>query len=177
MKYGQLRGIKPVVCNDHREGLPHVQRIDWEPGLRRVKIGIHWRVCQPGIPEMHLLQTLNALQEEYPENLCAIDLWPGIDRYDVQLRFGDDVVWAVDVKDYRSPYTLATKLISFYGEGDLRYDEAFYVVPVRRLQQSEYYLHIAHEEARALPENTRLLSDVGFIQHVHTKIVDLQRGK
>lgn len=176
-KYGQLRGIKPSACNDHRKDLPYVRRVAWERGLRRIKFGIHWRVCLPGIPEIRLFRALEQLHKEHPEYLSAVYLYPGIDRYDIQLCFGDESVWAVDIKDYRNPYNLAPKLTSLYGEGDLRYDESFYVFPIHRLQQREDYIKILREEATALPDSTHLLSDVAFEKRVIAKIEHLRKGK
>ncbi len=175
-KYGQLRGIKPSACNDHRKDLPYVQRVVWKQGLRRIKFGIHWRVCLPGIPEIHLYHVLKKLQKEYPDHLCAIHLYPGIDRYDLQLSFGDRSIWAVDIKDYRNPYDLVRKLTPLYMEGDLRYDESFYVIPIYRLQQHEDYIEILRE-SKDLPNSTHLLSDVAFEERVATKIRHLRQGE
>lgn len=176
-KYGKLRGIKPSICSDHRKNLSYVHRISWKQGLRQIKPGIHWRVCLPGIPEIRLFRVLEKLHQEYPSDLCDVSLWPGIDRYDLQLRFGDGSVWAVDIKDYRNPYNLAPNLTQIFGEGDLRYDESFYVIPNRRLHQREDYIEILREEAKNLPESTQLLSDVAFEERVVAKIIHLSRRK
>jgi hypothetical protein len=176
-KYGQLRGIKPSACNDHRQDLPYVQKLTWKQGLRRLKFGIHWRICLPGIPEMRLFKVLEDLQSNYSEQLCAIHLYPGIDRYDLQLCFCNGSNWAVDVKDYRDPYNLAPKLTSLFGEGDLHYDESFYVIPNQRLQQREDYLEILREQAKKLPSSTHLLSETAFGKRVMTKIECLQVDK
>ncbi|MEH2198952.1 restriction endonuclease-related protein [Nostoc sp.] len=176
-KYGKLRGIKPSACNDHRQDLPYVKKITWQQGLRRLKFGIHLRICLPGIPEIRLFHTLEELQRKYPDQLCDIRLYPGIDRYDLQLRFCDGATWAVDIKDYRSPYNLASKLTPLFGEGDLRYDEGFYVIPIQRLQQREDYLEILRQQATKLPSSTRLLSDAVFKERVINKIEQLQGKK
>lgn len=175
-QYGQLRGIKPSVCNDHRTELPHIRLIPWQRGLRRITIGIHWRVCLPGTPEMRLFHQLEALRQQHPEQLCAVLLWPGIDRYDLQLRFANGSVWAIDLKDYPKPDALALHLTPIYGEGDLRYDESFYVVPVRCLDRDNY-LQIAREHATNLPTSTHLISDIAFEQRVAEQITRLQKGQ
>ncbi|MDZ8027463.1 MAG: hypothetical protein RMX97_22600 [Nostoc sp. DedQUE11] len=176
-KYGKLRGIKPSACNDHRQNLPFIRQITWKQGLRRLKFGIHLRICLPGIPEMRLFKALEELQSKYSDQLCAIHLYPGIDRYDLQLRFCDQSTWAVDIKDYRSPYNLAPKLTPLFGEGDLRYDESFYVIPIQRLQQREDYIEILREQAIKLPSSTNLLSDAVFEERVIHKIEQLREGK
>jgi hypothetical protein len=175
-QYGQLRGIKPSLCNDHRPELVHVRRVPWQRGLRRITNGIHWRVCLPGIPEMRLFHQLQALRQQHPEQLCPVHLWPGIDRYDLQLRFADGAVWAVDLKYYPKPDALAPHLTPIYGEGNLRYDESFYVVPVRCLARDNY-LQIAREHATNLPASTYLISDIAFEQCVAEQIAHLQKGR
>jgi hypothetical protein len=173
-RHGQLRGAKPSACNDHRVGLPYVRRIQWERGLRRIKIGIHWRVCLPGIPEIRLHQSLTSLRDAHPEQLLAVHLWPGIDRYDLQLRFSDSSIWAVDIKDIREPTMLGPKLVPLYHEGELRYDEGFYVVPSRRVQRHEGYLDAALAEASQLPRNIHLVSEAAFRARVMDKLKSLQ---
>ncbi|HEY9802957.1 MAG TPA: hypothetical protein V6D25_21520 [Leptolyngbyaceae cyanobacterium] len=175
-KYGQLRGIKPSACNDHRQSLPYVKKITWQHGLRRLKFGIHLRICLPGIPEIRLFEILAELHRQFPQQLCRLHLYPGIDRYDLQLCFCDQTTWAVDIKDYRSPYKLAPKLTPLFGEGDLRYDESFYVIPIERLQQTENYLEILREQAAKLPSGTHLLSDAVFQERVIKKIERLREG-
>nr|MDZ8008236.1 hypothetical protein [Nostoc sp. DedSLP05]MDZ8100080.1 hypothetical protein [Nostoc sp. DedSLP01] len=176
-KYGKLRGVKPSACNDHRQDLLYVKKITWQHGLRRLKLGIHLRVCLPGIPEMRLFHTLEELQKQYPEQICSIHIYPGIDRYDLQLCFCDKSTWAVDVKDYHNPYKLAPKLTPLFSEGNLRYNESFYVIPDERLQQREDYIEILREQAKKLPNSTHLVSDTAFEQRVINKIESLKQGK
>ncbi|BAB73674.1 hypothetical protein ACN23B_09855 [Anabaena sp. FACHB-709] len=175
-KYGKLRGIKPSVCNDHRQSLPYVKKITWQHGLCRLKFGIHLRICLPGIPEIRLFEILAELQSKFPQQLCAIHLYPGIDRYDLQLCFCDQTTWAVDIKDYQSPYKLAPKLTPLFSEGDLRYHESFYVIPIERLQQTQNYLEILREQAAKLPSSIHLLSDAVFEKRVINKIESLLEG-
>ena len=176
-KNGQLRGIKPSVCNDHRQNLNKVCNIAWERGLRQIKRGIHWRVCLPGIPEINLFESLKQLQQEHSKYLHAVNLWSGIDRYDLQLRFSDDSVWAIDVKDYRSPYALARNITGIYGEGSLRYDKSFYVIPQHRLRNRKDYIDILREEAKQLPKSVQIISEIAFEELVIDKISSLSKTK
>jgi len=176
-KYGRLHSIKPSACNDHRESLSYVHRITSERELRCIKRGIHLRICLPGIHELRLFHKLEALQQSHQEPLFTVLLYPGLDRYDLQLRFGDGTVWAIDVKDYRNPYQLAAKLFPVYGEGTLQYSESFYVIPNDRVLRYNNYIQIAREEATKLPASTRILSDVEFEERVTTKISSLKQGE
>jgi hypothetical protein len=176
-KQGRLHGNKPSVCNDHRKSFNYVRKIKWERELRRVKPGIHTRVCLPGIYELQLFQKMLAFQNENPKQLDKVLLYPELDRYDLQLQFADGIVWAIDVKDYRSPYQLAGKLLPIYCEGTLKYDEGFYVFPNYRILNRENYIQITREEAKKLPAKIHLLSDIEFEQCVISKISELKKGE
>lgn len=176
-QHGRLKGIKPSLCGNHHKNQSYVRQVKWETGLLRIKDGIHQRVCFPGIPELNLYSALEELREKYPDYLKQVKLYPGLDRYDLQLRFSDDAVWAIDVKDVRDPYRLSKNLQPLYSEGSLRYDEGFYVVSDRCIKNQPDYLEIARKEAKPLPHTTHLLSAQNFRQRVSNKITELQKGK
>ena len=175
-KNGQLKGLKPRLCGNHHENLSYVHRVKWEVGLRRIKDGIQQRVCFPGIPELNLYSALEELKAEHSDYLQEVRLYPAIDRYDIQLRFSDDAVWAIDFKDVRDPYRLAKDLKALYGEGSLRYDESFYVISDRCVANHLDYTKIAKEEAKSLPKQTYVVSDKIFRNRVKQKITQLQGG-
>lgn len=175
-KNGQLKGLKPRLCGNHHQNLSYVRRVKWETGLLRIKDGIHQRVCFPGIPELNLYSALEELKAEHPNYLKEIRLYPGVDRYDLQLRFSDDTVWAIDFKDVRNPYKLAKTLNGLYGEGNLRYDESFYVISDRCVANYPDYTKIVKQEAKQLPKQTQVVSDKIFRKQVKQKITQLQKG-
>jgi REase associating with pPIWI_RE len=148
----RLKGLKPRLCGNHHQNLSYVRRIKEEVGLRRIKDGIHQRVCFPGIPELNLYDALEELKAEHPDYLQEVYLYPGADRYDIQLHFSDDTVWVIDFKDVRDPYKLAKTLKGLYGEGSLRYNESFYVISDRCIANYSDYTNIAKEEAKKLPK-------------------------
>jgi hypothetical protein len=176
-KYGRLKGIKPSLCGNHQKNQSYVHQVRWETGLLRIKDGIHQRVCFPGIPELNLYSALEKLKEKHPNYLYQVKLYPGLDRYDLQLRFSDNAVWAIDVKDVRDPYKLAKNLQPLYSEGSLRYDESFYIISDRCIKNQPDYLEVARKEAKTLPQTTHLLSARNFRQKVSDKITELQKGK
>ncbi len=176
-KDGRLKGIKPSLCGNHHKNQSYVRQVKWETGLLQIKDGIHQRVCFPGIPELNLYSALEELKEKYPDYLQQVKLYPGLDRYDLQLRFRDDAIWAIDVKDVRDHYKLAKNLQPLYSEGSLRYDEGFYVISDRCIQNYPDYLEVARKAAKTLPYTTHLLSDRNFRQRVSGKISELQKGK
>ncbi len=172
-KYGRLKGIKPSLCGNHHKNQSYIRQVKWETGLLRIKDGIHQRVCFPGIPELNLYSALEELKEEHSNYLQQVKLYPGLDRYDLQLRFSDDAVWAIDIKDVRDPYKLAKNLQPLYSEGSLRYDESFYVISDRCIQNHPDYLEIARKAAKNLPYETHLISDKVFRTKVNNKITEL----
>ena len=175
-KYGRLKGLKPSLCGNHSKDKSYVHQVQWETGLLRIKEGIHQRVCFPGIPELNLYSALEALQKEHPDYFKEVRLYPGVDRYDLQLRFSDDTVWAIDYKDVRDPYKLAKTLKALYSEGSLRYDESFYVISDRCINNHPDYIDIARKAAKNLPYETHLVSDTTFRERVNQKITELQKG-
>lgn len=176
-KYGRLKGIKPSLCGNHHQNQSYVYQIEWETGLLRIKDGIHQRICFPGIPELNLYSALEKLKEQHQDYLQQVKLYPGVDRYDLQLCFSDNAVWAIDFKDVRDPYKLAKNLKPLYSEGSLHYDESFYVISDRCIANYPDYLQIARKEARNLPYETHLVSDKVFRTKVNNKITELQKGK
>ena len=167
---GRLYGVNHRACADHLPSSEHVRHVPWRYGLRRISPGIHWRVCLPGIPEIHLFHTLDALRQHNPDHLVDVTLWPGLDRYDIRVEFADGSVWAVDVKDHGSPETLSRHLTPIYCEGMLRHDRGFYVVPSRRLSQENYF-RIAMACPHRLLSTDSLVSDTMFetavVEYIH----------
>ena len=172
---GRLHGLRASVCDNHGTDLPHVRRVSDAPGRCRVREGIHWRTTMPGIPEMSLFHALEALHQKHPQQIQCLSLWPGIDRYDIRLEFGDGRIWAVDVKDHRQPDKLGKDLKPLYGEGNLCYDEAFYVFPTRRILAHPNYIKTVRENLVSLPTNHRLISDTDFQSRVYAEAKRLQK--
>ena len=120
-----------------------------------------------------LFRRLEELAQNSSGVLCSISLYPGLDRYDLQLSFSDGVIWAIDVKDYRNPYKLALKLSPLYSEGRLKYAEGFYVVSDSRVKPYTDYMQIVREKAK-LPANIHVVDNLEFDSWVVTKIDNLK---
>lgn len=173
---GAFTGRKTSVCNDHVDlTAKHIKKVAGAQNLRVLKPGLHLRVLIPGVPELRLYDWLQELRETHPEQLLGVELWPGLDRYDLRLCFKDEN-WAVDVKDYKSPYSLGKKLTPIYGEGALAYQKSFYVFPAYRLKAANYR-EIALEQAINKPDATELLTDEEFKGRVEEKIRQLTKKK
>jgi hypothetical protein len=136
---GQLIGVKPGWCNEHRPGLPHIHEMG-ATEYSRLKRGIHLRTFIPGQAERELFQQADALLEEFAGHLTHVERYPGLDAYDLRLTFRDGEVWAVDVKDIADPIRLAAKIQPLRRGSKLRHDQGWYVVPDRRLELEAGYL-------------------------------------
>jgi len=168
---GQLRGIRPSVCSDHLSRQVIVEKVENVVDLRRIRPGIHWRTCFPGIPELSLYDAIKALSSQFNGQLGAVELWPGLDQYDLRLHFNNDgSVWAVDVKDHRDPQRLGKELKAISGRGTLSYNLGFYVIPDRWLDNNpEVYLRQVRQAAE-LPTNNEVLGMSRFIEKVTNKL-------
>jgi hypothetical protein len=100
--------------------------------------------------------------------LQQVELWPMIDSYDLQLTFRGNV-WAVDVKDYKDPFTLGKYIkqdIRPLDQEDLIWNEWFYVYPTYREWQRPDYGACVRRAAEGLPSNVAILSEDQFKKRV-----------
>jgi hypothetical protein len=95
-----------------------------DQGVKQLKRGLRRYISLPGQSEIWLEQQLLALGLE-------VELWPEFDAYDVLVRFPDGVTtWAIDVKDWASPYLLAHHVDPIPKHP--RWDRAYYAFPSKR---------------------------------------------
>ena len=103
--------------------------------------------------------------------LQQVVLWPGVDRYDLLLRFQDGT-WAVDVKDYKDPFALGKHIAQdnrHVAENGLKWHYWFYVYPsYREISRPDYANHV-RRAAGPLPSNVVILSDKQFKAHVASR--------
>jgi hypothetical protein len=157
--------------------------VEEKPGLLRLKWGVHRRVCVPGIPELELYDELEELRKRYPA-LLTIELWPGVDAYDIQLQFAgrQKTVWAVDMKDYADPVDLYHKIheADYPCSGRLRWDQAFYVIPQYRISWNPHYITQFKRAAplgqRYLPLGIEIVSRDQFLRRVRRKLSELEQN-
>lgn len=170
---GRAHCAKPGVCGRLYPDYAGKQLLRPEPDLMALKWSIHARTCIPGLCEITLFDTLNT--EPY-HNHVAVTLWPGVDRYDLQLRFDDGEAWAVDVKDYKNPQQLGHKIAAdtlYDAEPALRWQRGFYVVPAYRTDQlatDNQYLARVKNAAGKLPANITILGEWEFLAAVQLRI-------
>ncbi|MER8037820.1 hypothetical protein [Streptomyces hydrogenans] len=141
-----------------RAGPPPVGRItnEEEAGtVLQLERSLRQFVTGPGRAEADLEHALRAMGLE-------VGMWPGFDAYDLLVTFPDGLRWAVDVKDWASPYFLGKAAAPVPPTPP--YDEAFWVVPQHRVDARPDYLKVfalACEDAQGAPE---LLTDTELVR-------------
>ena len=175
---GRRESIKQSACGKH---CPRHQD-GWKEIIPSSKLGvlrkgIHLRVLLPGIPEISLFNWLEEHQQRYPELMKEVLLWPGIDKYDLQIRFANSV-WAIDVKDYEKPHQLGRNLTGLYREGNLHWDNGFYVYPAyREKQRRDYGEAVRHEAAPKHLQGFEIVNDEVFKNRITHKLKFLRKEK
>jgi hypothetical protein len=169
---GRPRCARHSVCGRLYPGYQGREPIEDDYPLR-LKWRHHVRTCIPGIPEVDLADELKKIARKNPL-LEEVKLWPGVDRYDLYLRFSNKEVWAVDVKDYTSSITLAKRVKGqqLYRRGDLSWQRGFYVFPDYRLDWNRHYVE-QFAGAAELPEDMEAAGIEGFITLVEKKLQEI----
>jgi hypothetical protein len=169
------QGVKPEYCSDHAENSPTIQWIANERYMLCLKRGVHLRTFLPGQAELTLFRFAEALHDQYPDQLQAVERYPGLDTYDVRLTFAD-TIWAVDVKDIAAPKNFIQQVQPLYREGELYYNHAYYVLPDARLNDDEYARQV-QEKIDTLPRNLHIMSLSVFQQHMKDHIDQLLKPR
>lgn len=121
---GQL--YDPLADYDHE---PEAMLL-YHDELYETKAGIQRFVVAPEIALMELADVL----QEMPH--LQVELYPGVDSYDMLLTFPDGQRWAVDVKDWESAVSLAIGISEIPFSYRPPWDRAFYVFPDYRATPS-----------------------------------------
>ncbi|GLV59824.1 hypothetical protein KDH_66480 [Dictyobacter sp. S3.2.2.5] len=168
-RHNRLGSLKPNACLGRCPGPQGWQNLDpmnYPLVLRR---GIHLRTMIPGTAEMQLYQWLTQGAQSITPALQQVILWPGVDCYDLQLRFRHSAqteeTWAIDVKDYKDPFALGKHIAQdkrYFNEKVLEWQRWYYVYPSYREYQRSDYRACALRVAGQLPSNVDILSEKQF---------------
>ncbi len=175
------RCARHSVCSKLSVDYQGRKPIEEKPGLLRLKWGVHRRICIPGIPELELYQELEALQKSHP-GLLTLELWPGVDVFDVLIQFADrqKTMWAVDMKDYADPVALYHKIheADYPRFGRFQWNLAFYVIPQYRISWNPRYITQFKRSApggqRYLPTGIEIVSRDQLLRRVRQKLSTLK---
>lgn len=131
--------------------------------------GAQWLRCEirrfwhaPGLAELRLARRLQKLGVE-------VELWPNFDSYDLRVMFPDGETWAVDVKDWGSPFRLAHTVTPIPPEPP--WMQAYFVFPdERRKQRSDYKRAFKNHLLKPLDKRTKPMFEREFITQVKQKL-------
>lgn len=127
-----------LVCKNkkcRRKYKPKFQAIQGTPPFYLLHEEVHRFITLPGQPELELETKLNKIDSN-----LRVEIWKEYDKHDLYLIFSNNERWAIDVKDWQSPYLLAQKLNSDTFPVQPEWDRAFYVIPDYRYKEQEDYL-------------------------------------
>lgn len=164
-RHNQLGSIKPNACAGRCPGPQGWESKDPADYPWVLKRGIHLRTYIPGTTEIALYSWLTQDVQPTKPVLKSVVLWPGVDRYDLQLTF-PGVVWAIDVKDYKDPLMLGKYIaqdkrdMSQYPSLD--WQQWYYVYPSYRERQGPDYHARVVRSAGKLPSNVAIISEMQF---------------
>lgn len=167
---GRLGSIQLGVCDKRCPGSQTWQPLAAEDYTRVLKRGVQLSTHIPGLTEMELYHWLQNEVRPRWSALQQVELWPGVDTYDLRLTLRGKV-WAVDVKDYKSPFWLGDCIKQDkrpQEQEDPRWHDWFYVYPTyRELQRLDYGECVQRAaEVERLPANVKILSAEQFTRHV-----------
>ena len=121
---------EPKFTKDDLTYIPH--------GHLRLKRGVMRYICTPGKLELEI--------KSYAEEKLGLDtqLWPEKDQYDIGITFPNGCYWAIDAKTHKNPYSLRIAISNDRKLHQAKYDQAFYVIPNKLLDENAGYCDICN---------------------------------
>lgn len=146
---------------------------DNDTRIYQLKYPLRRYVAAPGRTEIEIYESLNRLSEQFASGKLhfQIDLWPDFDAYDIRITFPNDEVWAVDVKDWSSPYSLAQRVKPFRTIPP--WDKAFFVFPDRYKKLRRNYLEAFKNRCIYLNERVDAYYETEFLTLVNQHLINL----
>lgn len=130
------------------------KRLPYTAGMLRTKAGIQRYVVAP---EVELVQLYRRLKRKA---VLHCTLYPAFDTYDLRIVFPDGEIWAVDLKDHRSPKQLAKWLNLYPFPRDPKWHRAFYLFPKDRgsaAYRNVFKNHWMKQEGVSVMNTTRFM--------------------
>ncbi|MCM1270854.1 MAG: hypothetical protein NC247_09565 [Ruminococcus flavefaciens] len=107
----------------------------------RLKRGIMRYFAIPGKIELkikNIAETLGAKTE----------LWPDKDKYDIKIVFPSGLIWAINAKTNRNPYTLAKAISNDISFSGVQANKRYYVIPDELCENNKVYCEICNEKTQ-----------------------------
>lgn len=176
---GQDTSPKASLCAEQCPSDGGWKRIEDEDDLYVLKRGVLLRTHIPGQLEMRLYHWL--IDEVAPKHTnLEVELYPGVDRYDLLLRYKTNekpIVWAIDVKDHRTPAALSAQLGNDprpYNLGQWAWSQAYYVIPDYRTRVYPTFIEDVRYAANLPRFNVDIVSEFQFRKAVIAHLQEME---
>jgi hypothetical protein len=123
-------------------------------------------VAAPGRVELRLKEKLQRAGAK--TRGFKVELYPNMDAYDLRLTFPGKEVWAIDVKDWASPYRLAESVKPFRTFPS--WDRAFFVFPDRYKTMRRNYMEAFRSRCVYLNERIQAVFESDLIVAARQKL-------
>lgn len=146
------------VCRLYYPHVPASTRA-YSLSLLRLKRSFRRFITYPGLAELRLTNKLRQFG-------LGVDLWPHFDRYDLHVSLPDGSAWAVDVKDWSSPFLLGEAISkeTFVPSDD--YTRFLFVIPMHRLKAQKDYVRAVQSRCPNLKGRAEVLSEGQFLRQL-----------
>lgn len=155
-----------ICCSNQCKAAASALSYDMKPNVHRgnyrLKKGIMQFIAAPGKLELEIVKFC----EKY--NLKC-ELWPQMDRYDVEIVFPDGEFWEIDAKDYQNPCALREKINNDGGFPDGDYERGFVVVPTENTTIDIKYTSIVNK-ALEKQENVKCVNFLKLKKEIKKKV-------
>lgn len=146
--------------------ITRVLRPSEDEKVYELKRALRRYVTAPGRVELRLKDRL--LQAGAKSRGYAVELYPSMDAYDLRITFPDREVWAVDVKDWASPYRLAETVKPFRSFPS--WDRAYFVFPDRYKTRRRNYLEAFSSRCVYLSDRVRAVFESDLVAAARRKL-------
>lgn len=127
----------------------------------RLKKGIMRYFAAPGKLELEIAKFCE-------KNKLYYELWPQMDRYDIEIHFSDGEIWEIDAKVYRNPINLRTKIQNDNGFPSGDYTRGYFVIPTEYTKPIRNYTQIINKVLKN-QENVKCVNFYKLKQEIKIK--------
>lgn len=153
-----------LVCENERCQAHEVSSRDPVPEREQpvwLKRSLRRFVAAPGSSELRLAASIE-------ERGLPVELWPMYDQYDLRVTFPDQIIWAIDVKDWANPFLLARSVQPIPPRPE--WSRAFFVFPDERHRQRRDYLRAFQSNCSLLNNRVSALFEWQLLREIDQKL-------
>lgn len=122
-----------------------LKKINSDGSMFRLKRGVMKYICIPGKLELEIANFCE-------KNNFKYELWPEMDKYDINIIFENGKVWAIDAKDVKEPLFLKKAIREQGGFKKGNFQKGFYVISDFMKRAHNDYCEIINKELKKFQE-------------------------